>query len=360
MRCSPPSRAWPSALLLVASIVLEGEASAEEARSLVPNERMLARLRFVLVRSAAGERPPIGGDAAAAGAIVRASVVRANSLWGACGISFGPPGEVETMVVDPPPPHLVAIGCDHGLSATGGALALTVNGTEIEVPVDAGMAPRAAARRLARAIEARGFRVALRDNPRIAAGYDGVTDLSVRARSGEFATLAPPPSGSVSRDATLGACIGAVELEDGLQHFGDADASTGTLEERTLLTAIDDLDPATIDVVVVPGFARGRRIGESFIVSDGGAARNVVVLDRVGVSSSRASSTLAHELGHVLLDDPGHADDYAGDTPTRLMDADASDATAFGPRLVIDECVRALRASGPRSKSPLLAPWPLE
>ncbi len=326
-----------------------------------PIERLRARLRFVLVRAAAGEAPPLGRDESAAAPIVRAAVARANSLWGACGLSFGPAAEVESVVVDPPPSHLVAIGCEHGLPATGGTLALTVNGTAVEVRVDPGMTPGAAARRLARAVEARGFRVALRDNPRISAGFDGVTDLSVRTNTGELATLAPPPSGSVSRDATLGACIGAVELEDGLQHFGDADALTGTLEERALLTALDDLDPRTIDVVVVPGFARGGRIGESFIVSDGGAARNVVLLDRMGVYSSRASSTLAHELGHVLLDDPGHADDYAGDTPTRLMDADASDATAFGPRrLVIDECVRALRASGPRAKSPLLSPWPLE
>ena len=42
------------------------------------------------------------------------------------------------------------------------------------------------------------------------------------------------------------------------------------------------------------------------------------------------------------------------------MDADAANGTAYGPRrLLVDECVRALRQSGPTAPIPLLEPWPL-
>ena len=154
--------------------------------------------------------------------------------------------------------------------------------------------------------------------------------------------------------------IGSVDLSDGLTHFGDVDSVAGTLEERTLLKALDDGDPRTIEVVVIPYFAGGGRIGESFIGSDRSSLRNIVLFDRAGVRARRSSLTLAHELGHVLLDVPGHPDDYGVDTPTRLMDADASDASPFGPRrLTLAECARVVRESGPDARSPLLGDWPL-
>jgi hypothetical protein len=164
----------------------------------------------------------------------------------------------------------------------------------------------------------------------------------------------------VSSDATLSACIGRVDLEDGLQHFGDVDAIAGTVEERALVKAFDDGDPGTIEVFVVPSFGGGGRIGESFISADGGAMKNLLIEDRAGVRADRASFALAHELGHILLDEPGHPDDFGIDTPTRLMDADAANPSAYGPRrLLVDECVRALRQSGPGAPVPLLTAWPL-
>ena len=78
--------------------------------------------------------------------------------------------------------------------------------------------------------------------------------------------------------------------------------------------------------MLVPGFARGGRIGESFIGQDGGAIRNVVVTDRAGIRSNQASFTLAHEVGHVLLDDPGHPDDFGIDLPSRLSSSDPEPA----------------------------------
>ncbi len=164
----------------------------------------------------------------------------------------------------------------------------------------------------------------------------------------------------LATDATLEVRLGSVDLSDGLQHFGDVDAVAGTLEERALVKSIDDGDPTTLDLVFVPFFGGGGRIGESFIGSDASSVENVVLLDRAGVRARRSSFTLAHEMGHVLLDIPGHPDDYGIDTPSSLMDSDAADASAFGPRrLSVDECARMIRESGPEARTPLLKPWKL-
>lgn len=321
-------------------------------------ERYRAQLRFVFVRLAPGGALPIGGDSDGASELAQRSVERASALWGACGIDFGDSTTVE--VVDPPPAAMLAIGCDHGLRASGGTMRFMAGRRRVEVKTIAGHSPAESARRVAAALRSAGLVPQIFDNPRISAGAGATSDVLVRDSKGVLVALSPI-EGPVSDDATQLACIGHVHLEDGLQHFGDVDASVGTLEERTLLRAIGDGDPRTIDVVLVPGFARGGRIGESFITADGGTIRNVVVVDRAGIQGGRSSFTLAHELGHVLLDDPGHPDDYGTDLPTRLMDADAADATAFGPRrLSLEECARALRQSGPRAPVPILEPWPLE
>ena len=293
-------------------------------------------------------------------AVARGEVERANAVWGACGISFGPLRQLDLAVVDPPPPHMLALGCDHGLPASGGVIRVRVDGREVSVKVDAGLQPAAAARLVAAAIGQKGFEARVSDNPVMGAGAFGTSDVLVRRRGGQLASLEPPTRGAVSSDATLTACIGRVDLEDGLQHFTDVDAIAGTVEERALVKAFDDGDPATIEVFLVPSFGGGGRIGESFIAADGGSVRNVVLEDRGALRADRASFALAHELGHVLLDDPGHPDDFGVDTPTRLMDADAANGSAYGPRrLVAAECGRALLQSGPRAPVPLLRPWPL-
>jgi hypothetical protein len=321
-------------------------------------ERLRAKLRFVLVRLAPNGTLPVGGDASGALRIAGKALGRVNALWGSCGLGFGNEPVIE--MVDPPPPHLLAVGCGHGFPASGGTIAFSAAGREIEVTIDAGYSPAEAARRVARVLDERGFITSVSDNPRMAAGAGASTDISVRDRRGRLVALKRLPRRAVSSDATLTACIGGVNLEDGLQHFGDVNAMVGTIEERTLIKAFDDHDPTTIDVMLVPGFARGGRIGESFIGQDGGAIRNVVVIDRAGIRSNQASFTLAHEVGHVLLDDPGHPDDFGVDLPSRLMDADAADSSAFGPRrLVREECARALRQSGPNSAARLLEAWPL-
>jgi hypothetical protein len=324
-----------------------------------PIDRLAATLRVFLVRSAPKGAPPLGGTDARAVEIARGEIERANALWAQCGVSFGPPRQAEVRVVDPPRPHLLALGCEHGLPASGGLVKVRVEGREIAVKIPAGTLPTAAARLVARAVGKAGFEARVSENPPTGAAAFATADVLVRAR-GALATLEAPVRGPLSTDATLGVCIGRVDLEDGLHHFSDVDAAPGTLEERTLVKAFDDGDPSTIEVFLVPAFTAGGRIGESFIAADGGVLRNLLVVDRAAVRSDRASFALAHELGHVLLDDPGHPDDYGTDTPTQLMDADAANPSAFGPRrITLDECARVVRQSGPSARVPLLRGWPI-
>jgi hypothetical protein len=325
-----------------------------------PMPRLRARLRVFIVRDRARGAVPFGGDDAGARALAMRQVALANATWSQCGITFGPESETDVRVVDPPPSHLIAVGCDAGLPARGGELHLRIDGRAVRVPLRALMSPRAAARALAQGIEAAGFAARISENARIEPAAGRSADVLVRRRDGQLANVDAPDSGSVSTDPTLRACIGTVDLADGLEHFVDVDAPAGTLEERTLIKAFDDGDPTRIDVFMVPSFSGGGRVGESFIYADRSSVRNVVVEDRAGIRADRASFALAHELGHILLDMPGHPDDFGLDTPTLLMDSDAADPTAFGPRrLTLAECSRAYRQSGPSSPVPLLVSWPL-
>ncbi|MBI3200020.1 MAG: hypothetical protein HYZ29_00670 [Myxococcales bacterium] len=321
--------------------------------------RMRGKLRVRLVRISPGGEPPVGGDDAGALAVARAELRTANALWGQCGVVFGSEPELDVAVVDPPGAHLVAIGCDLGTPASGGEVALSVDGREIRVATRAGQTPTVVAAALAEALRRAGFRATVSPNALTSPSALRSVDVTVRRKSGALASVAPLGD-LATRDPTLGVCLGGVELSDGLSHFSDFDAAAGTLEERTLLRAFDDGDPTTLEILVVPAFARAGRIGESFIFGEGAAVRNAVIVDRAGVRAGARSFAVAHELGHILLDLPGHPDDYGVDRPSLLMDADATDPSVFGPRrLTLADCERAIRQSGPRAPVPLLAAWPL-
>lgn len=324
-------------------------------------DRLVGRLRVFLVRARAGGGPPFGEDDGMAAALVRRQIRRTNQIWGQCGITFGPFDAQEIRIVDPPSPHLLAIGCDLGAPATGGVVRVRVDERLIELGTREGDSPRSVARRMAFAIEKAGFTVSLSDNTRIAPGALATSDLSIKRRNGTPAVVRAPEDGPLSSDRALGVCVGEVDLSDGLQHFTDGDAVAGSLEERALLKHLDDGDPTTVEVVFVPSFATGGRIGESFIRGDRSSLSNMVIEDRAGIRSDRIAFALAHELGHVLLDVPGHSDDFGVDSPTRLMDSDSADPSAFGPRrLSVEECARAVRESGPSALVPILRGWPLE
>jgi hypothetical protein len=328
--------------------------------ALGPIERFRGKLRVRLVRLAPKGSPPVGGNDAGALAIGAEEVRTASALWGQCGIHFGLPNELDIQVVDPPSPHLIAVGCDLGTPASGGELAFVVDKRKVVVPTHAGQTPTEVARAVVGAVKQAGYTATLSPNAPIGPAALRTADVLVKRNDGAFAPLAPVEGHALASDATLGACLGEVDLADGLSHFSDFDAPSGTVEERSLIKAFDDGDPSTIEVFVIPSFARTGRIGESFIYADGSSIRNAVIVDRAGIRAGARSFALAHELGHILLDMPGHPDDYGVDRPSMLMDADAADPTIFGPRrLSVAECERALRQSGPDAPVPLLTPWPL-
>lgn len=324
-----------------------------------PMRRMKLAVRPFVVRIGPKAAPAVGGNDAGAVAAVRTELAVAAATWGQCGITFGNTDAVDVKVVDPPPSHLVSFGDDLGISASGGTVKVRVDGKAVTSIVTAGASPLGAARAFAEAVNHAGFSAVLSPNARIVPGAAGSVDVLVKHGTALAHVEAVTP-GAPTDDASLVVRIGAVDFSDGLYHFGDMDSMSGTLEERTLVKAFDDGDPSTVELLLVSGFTGGDRIGESFIANDVSSVRNVVLLDRAGVRARRMSSTLAHELGHVLMDAPGHPDDYGLDTPTRLMDSDGADASPFGPRrLTIEECARAVKEAGPKSRAPLLVPWPL-
>jgi hypothetical protein len=351
---------------------IDGKKS-QEVRVLGPRDtaagtigRLRAELRAFVLRVTPGGAPAVGGTDAGGVAAMRAELAAASAIWSQCGLSFGDPKTLEAKIVDPPTSYLVAFGDDAGLPATGGEVRVRIDGRAVSVKTTPGATVDRVASDFARAVEKAGFVAVVSPNARIGPGAAGSVDVMVRRKDGAFATVDAVPAAPataaapVSTDPTLVVRIGSVDLSDGLQHFTDMDAMAGTLEERTLLKALDDGDPRTIEVVVVPLFAGGGRIGESFIGSDSSSLRNVVLLDRAGIRARKSSLTLAHELGHVLMDMPGHPDDYGVDTPTLLMDSDASDASPFGPRRITrDECARVVRQAGPKARVPLLTEWPV-
>jgi hypothetical protein len=319
-----------------------------------------ASLRSVILRVASGAAPAIGGDEAGAVAALRSELGAASAIWGQCGLTFGDPASLEVRVVDPPPPHLVSLGDGLGIRASGGEIRLRVDGKPIVVVTRPGETPDAVALEMARVAERAGLQCQVSANATIAPGLGPSVDVSFRHADRTLATADRDPVAPLSTDATLTVRIGSVDLSDGLEHFTDQDSMAGTLEERTLIKAVDDGAPALIEVVVVPLFKGGGRIGESFIASDRSSLRNVVVLDRAGIRQRKSSLTLAHELGHVLMDLPGHPDDFGVDTPTLLMDSDAAEESPFGPRRVsLEECARVVRESGPGSRSGLLVAVPI-
>jgi len=322
-------------------------------------ERLSVKLRMRVLRLTAGGAPSIGGDSGTALSIARNEIEAASKLWAQCGIDLQGPRGADIQIVDPPPIQLLAIGCESGLPASGGQISLRVQGRRVQVTTHAGETPIVVAQRLARALQKLGLSPRLSPNPRTASGVSGAIDVLIRGQGRPIAAEAEAGL-ALSTDATLGVCLGEVDLGNGLSHFVEHDAAAGTLEERALIKAFDDGDPSTIEVFVVPSFDQSGRIGESFIDEDGAGIQNTVIIDRAAVRAGPRSYALAHELGHILLDMPGHPDDYGVDQASSLMDSDASDASVFGPRrLTLADCERALLESGPDARIPIAQIWPL-
>lgn len=317
--------------------------------------RYRARLRVLVLRGIRGGVPALGGTDAEARRLMKRELASASGIWSQCGIDLGLESTSSIQIVDPPAGALVSLGCGAGLPAAGGELAVTLGTRRVQLATRAGETPVAVALRLAEALRVGGKTPRVFENQRAADEAVPTADLVLEGRDAER-TLAV-----VSRDPSLPACVGRLDLSDGLTHFSDGDAFAGTPEERALLRAFDDGDPRSVEVLVIPGFERGERIGESFIVSPGSSLPNAVIVDRTAIAAGARSFALAHELGHVLLSMPGHPDDFGVDQSWSLMDSDVADATIFGPRrLSLADCRRALTQTGPTSLVPILEPFPLK
>jgi hypothetical protein len=325
-----------------------------------PIGRLRVSLRPFVLRVITGGPPSIGGGDAGAVEAMRSELSAASAIWGQCGVTFGDAERIPVRIVDPPPSYLVALGGDLGILPSGGTIRLRVDGRVLTVTTLRGESIDSVAFSVAQAARRAGLSAVVSPNARAAPAVGSSVDVLLKRPDGSLVAITPEPREPFSTDPTLSVQVGSIDLTEGLEHFSDENSVAGTIEERTLLKAFDDGDPSTIEVVVVPFFGGGGRIGESFIASDLSSVRNVVVLDRAGIRMRSSSRTLAHELGHVLMDLPDHPDDYGVDTPTLLMDSDASDESAFGPRrLTLDECARVIRQAGPEARVPLLSNWPI-
>ncbi len=323
--------------------------------------RYRIRMRATMFRAEKSGRPGLFANEAEALAEMRADLEDAALLWAQCGVSFRGEGGMDVRIATPPPPYLVSFGTDLGLPSTGGVLHAKIEGKRVAMTIPPGRPPLEVARLFAAEVERAGFRAAVSRNARITPGASGSADVLVSrvAGRGSGALARVEADGTLCTDPTLAVAIGVVDLSDGLTHFGDMDSPAGAIEERTLVKSLEDQDPRVVQVLYVPYFSGGGRVGESFIYGDGSSLKNVIIVDRSGVRSRRSSHAVAHELGHVLLDVPGHPDDFGKDTPSLLMDSDASDASVYGPRRVTtEECARVRAEAGPRAKIPLLEPWP--
>jgi len=109
---------------------------------------------------------------------------------------------------------------------------------------------------------------------------------------------------------------------------------------------------------IVNSFTHGTRQGEAFIAASAGPITNTVLLDRNGLRQRQTAWTMAHELGHVLLNQPLHPDNVGSDLPMLLMDSDNNRGTVNGPkRLLANDCLRARYESSSRADPPLLRPY---
>jgi hypothetical protein len=307
-----------------------------------------ASLRLFVLRAAKGAAPVIGTDDASAIRLMRDEITSANEIWLQCNITFGAPAEVPLEIADPPDRGFIAIANRDGLPGRGGTIQLRADGKMLPpIIVNAGSAASDTGLKIAEALRAHGFDAQVTINPKTVFGAASGADVVVRRRNGELALIDAAPGFPLSTDPQQRVELGVVDLGDGLEEFDNMTAASGTLEERMLIKTLADDDPSTVDVFIINRFTHGTRQGEAFIEASAGAIGNAVILDRTGLRHRETAWTMAHELGHVLLNQPLHPDNVGRDRPWLLMDSDNNRGTVNGPkRLTPEECAQARDIAG--------------
>jgi hypothetical protein len=307
-----------------------------------------ATLRVFVLRAAKGGPPVIGTDDASAIALIQAEVASANEIWLQCNITFGSPAEAAVEIADPPEHGFIAVANRDGLPARGGVIQLRADGKMLPaIVVPAGSSAQSTALLIADTLRGHGFDAQVTVNPKTVFGAASGADVVVRRRNGELVVLDAAPGFPISTDPQQRIELGAVNLGDGLEEFDNMTAASGTLEERMLIKTLADDDPSTIDLFIINRFTHGTRQGEAFIEASAGAIGNAVILDRTGLRHRETAWTMAHELGHVLMNQPLHPDNVGRDRPWLLMDSDNNRGTVNGPkRLTPEECSIARDSAG--------------
>ena len=304
----------------------------------------------------------IGRDDAEALKLMRLQLSAANEIWLQCNLSFGDPAEAAMEIVSPPPATMLAVANEDGLPARGGGeLRFRVDGRVIgPLPTRAGARPVETAESIARELTRYGYYPTVSENLSARSGAGRSADVLVRTQSGGFVSITPAGALPLSSDARQSLRIGKVDLGDGLQEFDNMTAQVGSLEERTLIKALADEDPRSVDIFVVNQFTAATRQGEAFIADPPGPIINTVVIDRNGLRHAPLAWTLAHELGHVLMNDPLHPDNVGPDRPWLLMDADSGRGTVDGPKRLRSQDCQRMRETARRARHPLLGPFDRE
>jgi hypothetical protein len=324
-----------------------------------PQAARQAMLRVVVLRAYPGGPPVIGVDDTSALRIVREELALANEIWLQCNLTFGPPSEASIELVDPPGATLLSVADGEGLPARGGSIRFRIDGQNVgPIETTAGAPPQDTALRIAAAARVLGVSAVVTRNPPTVFGAGASADVLLRRRDGHFVLIEPIEGIPLTTDKQQPVTVGSVDLGDGLEEFDNMTAQSGTLEERTLIKALADDDPSSIDLFIINRFTHGTRQGEAFIAASAGPIVNAVLLDRNGLRQRQTAWTMAHELGHVLLNQPLHPDNVGADIPMLLMDSDNNRGTVNGPkRLLSGDCLRVRHESGARADPPLLRPY---
>jgi hypothetical protein len=324
-----------------------------------PGAARQVRLSVHVLRQRPAGKPVIGRNDADALEIMRAQIRTANEIWLQCDLTFGPPAEVAMEIIDPPTAALLAVADDDGLPARGGGeIRFRIGGQSIgPIATRASATPLMTAQDIERALRERNFYAVVSQNLPSRSGAGPSADVLVRRTDGRLVTIDAESDRPLSSDAQQTLRIGQVDLTDGLLEFDNMTAQVGSLEERTLLKALSDDDDSSIDLFVVNQFSNATRQGEAFIAEPRAAIVNAVVIDRNGLRHLPLAWTVAHELGHVLMNNPLHPDNIGPDRPWLLMDADNGRGTVDGPKRLRNEDCRRVREAARSARAPLLLPY---